>query len=111
MSEYDWKPEIYAYLDYREYLQAYPGLARSRGRHVSDAYMWGVTEGFPRVDAASSFGPQSRVYLLKAYGALRATEGRLVDPTKTLLAERVRLRTGSSVMPSSALSERTARAT
>ncbi|WP_420457443.1 hypothetical protein [Rubrivirga sp.] len=79
---------------YREYLRANPGTAR--GQHVSDAYMWGVTDGFERVDAVSSFGPHSRVYVLKAYGSLRATEDQLIDPTETIHAERVRVRPGST---------------
>lgn len=82
---------------YREFLRANPGLQHVRGKHVSDAYMWGVTEGFDRVDAVSSFGPQSRVYLLKAYGALRATENRVIDPTASFRGERVRLRPGQSL--------------
>ena len=81
---------------YREYLRAHPGLRRAEGKHVSDAYMWGVTDGFERVDAVSSFGPQSRVYVLKAYGSLRATEDQLVDPSQTIHAERVRVRPGAS---------------
>ena len=80
---------------YREYLRANPGLARE-GKHVSDAYMWGVTDGFERVDAVSSFGPHSRAYVLKAYGSLRATEDQRVDPAQTIRAERVRLRPGAS---------------
>ena len=81
---------------YREYLRAFPGLTRAQGRHVSDAYMWGVTDGFARVDAVSSFGSQSRVYVLKAYGALRATEALTVDPAATARGELVRLRPGTS---------------
>ena len=81
---------------YREYLRANPGLAR-QGQHVSDAYMWGVTDGFQQVDAVSSFGPHSRVYVLKAYGALRATEDQLIDPSQTIHAERVRLRPDASI--------------
>ena len=81
---------------YREYLRAHPGMRRSEGRHVSDAYMWGVTDGFERVDAVSSFGDQSRVYVLKAYGSLRATEDQLIDPTQTIHAERVQIRSGAT---------------
>ena len=81
---------------YREYLRAHPGMRRSEGRHVSDAYMWGVTDGFERVDAVSSFGDQSRVYVLKAYGSLRATEDQLIDPTQTIHAERVQVRPGAT---------------
>ncbi len=80
---------------YREYLRANPGLARD-GKHVSDAYMWGVTDGFEQVDAVSSFGPHSRAYVLKAYGSLRATEDNRVDPSETIHAERVRIRPGAS---------------
>ncbi len=81
---------------YREYLRAFPGLTRARGTHVTDAYMWGVTDGFARVDAVSSFGAQSRVYVLKAYGALRATENMTVDPDQTARGELVRLRPGAT---------------
>ncbi|MEM0963723.1 MAG: hypothetical protein AAGK21_14445 [Bacteroidota bacterium] len=81
---------------YREYLRANPGLAR-QGKHVSDAYMWGVTDGFERVDEVSSFGPHSRAYVLKAYGSLRATENERIDPSQTLRAERVRLRPDATV--------------
>lgn len=82
---------------YREYLRSNPGLVQSERKHVSDAYMWGVTDGFDRVDAVSSFGPESRAYVLKAYGSLRATENQLIDPTTTIHAERVRIRPGASV--------------
>ena len=81
---------------YREYLRANPRLVR-QGKHVSDAYMWGVTDGFDRVDAVSSFGTQSRVYVLKAYGSLRATEDQLINPSRTIHAERVRIRPGTSI--------------
>ncbi|MGB3544292.1 hypothetical protein [Rubrivirga sp.] len=80
---------------YREYLRANPGLARD-DKHVSDAYMWGVTDGFEQVDAVSSFGPHSRAYVLKAYGSLRATEDERIDPGQTINAERVQLRPGAS---------------
>jgi len=81
---------------YGQYLRAHPELVQARGKHVSDAYMWGVTDGFERVDAVSSFGPQSRVYLLKAYGALRATEDEAIDPGTSRRVERVQVRPGTS---------------
>jgi hypothetical protein len=82
---------------YREYLRANPGRVRAGGQHVSDAYMWGVTDGFEAVDAVSSFGPHSRAYVLKAYGSLRATEDQLIDPSETVQAERVQVRPGAAV--------------
>ena len=82
---------------YNQYLRANVGRVRSQGQHVSDAYMWGVTDGFERVDAVSSFGPHSRAYVLKAYGALRATEDRPVDPDETVRGELVQIRPGASV--------------
>ena len=88
---------------YREYLRAHPGMKRSEGKHVSDAYMWGVTDGFERVDRVSSFGSQSRVYVLKAYGSLRATEDQLVNPSETMHAERVRIRPGATARLSQVL--------
>ena len=86
---------------YREYLKANPGQVR--GAHVSDAYMWGVTDGFERVDAVSSFGPHSRAYVLKAYGSLRATESDLVEPDQTFRGELVRLRPGATARLSQVL--------
>ena len=82
---------------YQQYLKAHPEMARARGKHVSDAYMWGVTDGFERVDAVSSFGPHSRVYVLKAYGSLRATEDERIDPGTSRRVERVQVRPGASV--------------
>ncbi|MEM1056965.1 MAG: hypothetical protein AAGI52_15690 [Bacteroidota bacterium] len=81
---------------YREYLKAHPLAVRSE-QHVSDAYMWGVTDGFERVDAVSSFGPHSRIYVLKAYGALRATESQLIDPSETARVERVQIAPGERI--------------
>ena len=82
---------------YREYLRANPGLVQAERKHVSDAYMWGVTDGFERVDRISSFGPHSRAYVLKAYGSLRATEDQLINPAETIHAERVRVKPGVRV--------------
>ena len=79
---------------YREFLKDDP--AQIRSAHVSDAYMWGVTDGFERVDEVSSFGPHSRAYVLKAYGSLRATEADLVEPGESFRGERVRIRPGAS---------------
>jgi len=76
---------------YQAYIRAHAANPPVNG-HVSDAYMWGVTDGFERVDAVSSFGPESRAYVMKAYGALRATEDEVVDPAGTFRAERVSLR-------------------
>ncbi|MEM6326869.1 MAG: hypothetical protein AAF791_07085, partial [Bacteroidota bacterium] len=81
---------------YREYLRAHPLAVRSE-QHVSDAYMWGVTDGFEQVDAVSSFGPHSRIYVLKAYGALRATESQLLDPDETARVERVQMAPGERI--------------
>lgn len=88
---------------YREFIRANPGAVNGPERHVSDAYMWGVTDGFERVDEVSSFGPHSRIYVLKAYGALRATEDQLIEPANTIRAERVRIRPGTSVQLSELL--------
>ncbi len=65
--------------------------------HVSDAYMWGVTSGFERVRAQSSFGPESRAYVMKAYGALRATENKVINPARTVQVDRVQLKPDASV--------------
>ncbi len=81
---------------YQAYIRAHAASPPVNG-HVSDAYMWGVTDGFERVDAQSSFGPESRAYVMKAYGALRATENEIVDPDESYLAERVRVRREATV--------------
>ena len=86
---------------YREFLREHPGEVR--GAHVSDAYMWGVTDGFEQVDAVSSFGPHSRAYVLKAYGSLRATEAELVEPGQSFRGELVRVRPGASARLSQVL--------
>ncbi|NNF58287.1 MAG: hypothetical protein HKN04_08595 [Rhodothermaceae bacterium] len=81
---------------YQAYLRANAARPSEVG-HVSDAYMWGITDGFERVDAQSSFGPQSRAYVMKAYGSLRATEGKIIDPSQSLRVDRVQIRTGQSI--------------
>jgi hypothetical protein len=81
---------------YQAYIRAHAANPPVNG-HVSDAYMWGVTDGFEQVDAVSSFGPESRAYVMKAYGALRATEDEVVDPAGTYRAERIRLRPEAAV--------------
>lgn len=81
---------------YQAYLRAHAARPPLNG-HVSDAYMWGVTDGFERVYAQSSFGPESRAYVMKAYGALRATEHRLVDPSRMVRVDRVQVRHGDLI--------------
>ena len=81
---------------YQAYLRAHAAKPPLDG-HVSDAYMWGVTDGFTRVRAESSFGPESRAYVMKAYGALRATEDLTIDPKETLHVDRVQIKAGSSI--------------
>ena len=70
---------------------------------VMDAYMWGVTEGYPIVSSQTSFKTYSRGYVASAYGALRATEGLAIDPTRTIRADLVRLRAGERVALSTLL--------
>ncbi len=81
---------------YQAYLRAHAARPPING-HVSEAYMWGVTEGFERVRAQSSFGPESQAYVMKAYGALRATENKLVDPALMVRVERVEVRHGELI--------------
>src|SRR5690606_40860238 len=80
---------------YQAYFRAHAADPPVDG-HVSDAYMWGVTDGFERVDAQSSFGPESRAYVMKAYGALRATEGKTIDPAERFRGDLVQLAAGRS---------------
>ncbi len=65
---------------------------------VMDAYMWAVTEGYDLVSSQSTFGPYSRGYIASAYGALRATDARSLDRTKTLRAARVQVERGTTLM-------------
>jgi len=64
---------------------------------VLDAYIWGLTDGFERVSAGSSFRTQSRGYVLAAYGALRATEALPINPDLSVVSERVQLKRGKSI--------------
>ncbi len=64
---------------------------------VMDAYMWAVTTGYDTVSRNSSFKSYSRGYVASAYGALRATESLPIDPTETIEAERVQLRSGEQL--------------
>lgn len=81
---------------YQAYIQARAANPPLNG-HVSDAYMWGVTDGFERVDAQSSFGTESRAYVMKAYGALRATEGKTIDPAGTFRGDLVQIAPGRAI--------------
>ncbi|CAN5630784.1 hypothetical protein BH23BAC4_BH23BAC4_13070 [soil metagenome] len=81
---------------YQAYARAMANRPPERPSVVS-AYMWGVTDGFDRVRAQSSFGPHSRAYVLQAYGSLRAAETKPIDPSLTLRTERVQLQSGTSI--------------
>ncbi len=82
---------------YQTYLRANAGDDTLPGKTVTDAYMWGVTDGFARVRKQSSFGPHSRAYVLQAYGSLRAVENEEIDPDGTLRTEQVTLKPGASI--------------
>ncbi len=64
---------------------------------VLDAYIWGVTEGYPTVSATTSFKTYSRGYVASAYGTLRANEDAEVDPARTMEVEEVRVRDGQRI--------------
>lgn len=68
------------------------------GTNVMDAYVWAVTTGYPEVSKNSSFKTYSRGYVASIYGSLRATDEVPVDPSKTIEAERVQLKEGSSLL-------------
>ena len=89
---------------YQTYLRAKAGDASISDKTVIDAYMWGVTDGFDRVRKQSSFGPHSRGYVLSAYGALRAQEHAEIDPSQSMRAEMVQLKTGKTISLSNLLS-------
>jgi len=88
---------------YQTFLRAKANDPGVRDATVTEAYMWGVTDGFDRVRQQSSFGPHSRGYVLSAYGALRAMDEEPIDPTRTLWTERVQLRDGQTVSLSALL--------
>ncbi len=89
---------------YRQYLVAHADLI-ARGATVMDAYMWALTEGFDRVSSNSSFKQYSRGYVATAYGSLKAMEDEPLDPSQTMLTERVRLKPGQQIALSMLLSE------
>lgn len=77
MSDYDWKPEIYAYLDFREYLQAYYDAAKANIPAFSYRY-FSRKAGFKSpnflklvIDGQRSLGPESVDRFAKA---LKLTE-------------------------------------
>ena len=70
---------------------------------VLDAYLWGLTEGYPTVSSQTSFKTASRGYVASAYGALRANENRPIDRALAFTGEGVRLRLGSSIRLSTLL--------
>ena len=71
---------------------------------VTDAYLWGLTEGFETVREASSFGPYSRGYIPAAYGSLVATDHLPLDTRRTMRAARVQLQPGARLPLRSLLS-------
>ena len=81
---------------YRAFL-ASGGRYASAGAPVLDAYVWGVTDGYPVVSATTSFKTYSRGYVASAYGTLRANEDAVVDPARTMEVEEVRVRAGARV--------------
>ncbi len=88
---------------YQTFLRANAADENLGSKTVTDAYMWGVTDGFERVRKQSSFGPHSRAYVLQAYGSLRAVEDKEIDPDETLRTEQVALKPGTSVSLSALL--------
>jgi len=70
---------------------------------VMDAYMWGVTEGFPELSANTSFKSYSRGYVASALGTLRANENAPVDPSRTIRAELVQVQDGQQIALSALL--------
>jgi len=78
---------------YRFFIDANRELVRNGAVTEMDAYVWGVTDGFPPVSAETSFKTHSRGYVPAAYGAFSATEALTIDTTYTLTLERVELKT------------------
>lgn len=70
---------------------------------VLDAFLWGLTEGYPTVSSQTSFKTASRGYVASAYGALRANENRPIDRAMAFTGEGVRLRLGASIRLSTLL--------
>lgn len=64
---------------------------------VALAYMWGLTDGYPKIRSTSSFRSYSRGYVPSGLGSLQATEDLPIDTTRTLLAEEVQLKQGKSI--------------
>ncbi len=70
---------------------------------VLDAYMWGLTEGFPQLSATTSFKSYSRGYVASALGTLRANQDVEIDPSRSLRTELVQVMPGQQVLLSALL--------
>lgn len=81
---------------YRMFLENNPSAIASEAS-VVDAFVWGVTDGFPKVSQKSTFKNHSRGYIPSTYGSLRATEDLPLDLSKTMRAEQVQLKPGAVV--------------
>ena len=64
---------------------------------VTDAFLWALTDGYKTVREVSTFGPYSRGYVPSTYGAFMANKDRVLDPSATLRAVRVRVAPGRSI--------------
>ncbi len=87
---------------YRAYLTE-AVAPNTREPNVLDAFLWGLTDGYPTVSRHSSFRSASRAYVPSAYGSLRATEMLPIDTARTMRAERVQLRSGKTLRLSTLL--------
>lgn len=77
--------------------------AGNKPTDVFEAFMWGVTDGFPTVSANSSFKGHSQGYVPSGYGAMKAVEDIPIDLDKIITCERVVLQNGASIFLSELL--------
>lgn len=64
---------------------------------VAQAFVWGLTTGFPIVSKVSSFKNHSQGYVPSLYGSMRAVEKLRIDPKKTISAELVQVSEGVTI--------------
>ncbi|MBL7977791.1 MAG: hypothetical protein JNN12_05565 [Bacteroidetes Order II. Incertae sedis bacterium] len=64
---------------------------------VAQAFIWGLTTGFPIVSRNSSFKAYSQGYVPSLYGSMRAVEKLRIDPAKMLRADLVQVSDGTTI--------------
>lgn len=64
---------------------------------VADAFVWGLTTGFPIISRNTTFKTYSQGYIPSLYGSMRAVENLRIDPAKTLKTELISVTEGATI--------------